>query len=224
VRQALALSVDRQAIVAAVSNNTAHPTAVLVPESIPGNHPADALKGTVEDAKRLLAEAGFPGGTGFPPFVITASANRGQPVIAQLLQQSWSSNLGLQSTINVLEENAYRAWVKARKNEAYDAMLNQWYSDYADPANWFGDLIVQDYRNMHFVNQEFADLVAKGNAESDVATRVKIFQQANKILETEQPATALYNPTDLWLIKPTVHGLNHEGVLDMYHIGEATIE
>lgn len=224
VRQALALAVDRQAIVAAISNNTAHPTAVIVPENIPGSNPADALQGSVDDAKRLLAEAGFPEGKGFPPFVITASANRGQPVIAQLLQQSWSTNLGIQSTINVLEENAYRAWVKARKNEAYDLMLNQWYSDYADPANWFGDLILQDYRNMHFVNQEFTDLVTKGSAEPDIAKRIKIFQEANKILEFEQPATALYNPTDLWMIKPNVHGLNHEGVLDMYHIGEATIE
>jgi oligopeptide transport system substrate-binding protein len=77
---------------------------------------------------------------------------------------------------------------------------------------------------MHFVNQTFADLVAKGNAEPDVATRVKTFKEANKILESDQPATALYNPTDLWLIKPNVRGLAHEGVLDMYHIGEATIE
>ena len=224
VRHALALTVDRQAVVAAVSNNTANPTPVIVPESIPGSNPADALTGTADDAKRLLAEAGFPNGKGFPPFVITASANRGQPLIAQLLQQSWSTKLGIQSTINVLEENAYRAWMGARKKEAYDLVIQQWYSDYSDPANWFGDLILQDYRNMHFVNQAFADLVAKGNAEPDVATRVKTFKEANKILESDQPATALYNPTDLWLIKPNVRGLAHEGVLDMYHIGEATIE
>ena len=71
---------------------------------------------------------------------------------------------------------------------------------------------------------EFTDLVTKASTEPDVAKRIKIFQEANKILEFEQPATALYNPTDLWMVKPNVHGLNHEGVLDMYHIGEATIE
>ena len=166
VRYALALAIDRKAIVAAVSDDTATCRRRLVPELIPGSNPADALKGTVEDAKKLLADAGFPGGKGFPQFTITASANRGQPIIAQMLQQMWADNLGITATINVLEENAYRAWVKARKTEPYDIM-NQWYSDYADPANWYGDLVIADYRNSHFSNAAFADLVKKGNAEPD---------------------------------------------------------
>jgi oligopeptide transport system substrate-binding protein len=224
VRDAFALAVDRKAIVAAVSDDTAHPTDVVVPESIPGSNPVDALKGTVEDAKKKLAEAGFPGGKGFPQFTITASANRGQPLIAQLLQQMWQEKLGVTATINVLEENAYRAWVKARKTDPYDLMINQWYSDYADPSNWFGDLVVGDYRNSHFSNAAFNDLVKQGNAEPDVAKRIEIFHAANKILEDEQPMTALYNPVDLWLIKPSVKGLQHVGVLDTFHIGEASVQ
>jgi oligopeptide transport system substrate-binding protein len=224
VRHALALAIDRVAVVAAVSDDTAHATSVIVPDIIPGSNPADAIKGTRDDAKKLLADAGFPGGKGFPQFTITASANRGQPLIAQLLQQMWSENLGIQATINVLEENSYRSWVKARKTEPYDLMLNQWYSDYADPANWYGDLIVADFRNSHFVNAAFNELVKQGSSESDVVKRREIFQSANKILEAEQPATALYNPTDLWLIKPNVRGLAHEGVLDTFHIGEVSFQ
>jgi oligopeptide transport system substrate-binding protein len=224
IRHALALAIDRKAIVAAVSDDTAHATDVVVPDMIPGSNPSDAVKGTVEDAKRLLAEAGFPGGKGFPQFAITASANRGQPLIAQLLQQMWAEKLGIQASINVLEENSYRSWVKARKTEPYDLMLNQWYSDYADPANWYGDLVVGDYRNSHFDNAAFTDLVKKGNAESDVVKRREIFLAANKILEDEQPMSALYNPTDLWLVKSRVRGLNHEGVLDTFHIEEASFQ
>jgi oligopeptide transport system substrate-binding protein len=224
VRDAFALAIDRKAIVAAVSDDTAHPTDVVVPESIPGSNPPDALKGTVEEAKKMLADAGFPGGKGFPQFTITASANRGQPLIAQLLQQMWQEKLGVTATINVLEENAYRAWVKARKNDPYDLMINQWYSDYADPSNWYGDLVVGDYRNSHFANATFNDLVKQGNAEPDVAKRVEIFHAANKILEDEQPMTALYNPVDLWLVKPNVKGLQHVGVLDNFYIGEASFQ
>jgi oligopeptide transport system substrate-binding protein len=224
VRDALALAIDREAIVAAVSDDTAHATDVVVPESIPGSNPADALKGSVADAKKMLADAGFPDGKGFPEFTITASANRGQPLIAQLLQQMWQDNLGIKATINVLEENAYRSWVKARKTDPYDVMINQWYSDYSDPSNWFGDLVVGDYRNSHFSNSAFNDLVAQGNQEADVAKRVEIFHAANKILEDEHPMTALYNPVDLWLIKPNVKGLQHVGVLDTFHIGEANFQ
>jgi oligopeptide transport system substrate-binding protein len=224
VRHALALAIDRKAVVAAVSDDTAHATDTIVPESIPGSNPVDAIKGTLDDAKKLLADAGFPGGKGFPQATLTASANRGQPLIAQLLQQIWAEKLGIQVTINVLEENAYRAWVKARKTEPYDMMVNQWYSDYADPSNWYGDLVVGDYRNTHFSNTAFNDLVSKGNGEADVAKRLEIFHAANKILEDEQPMSALYNPTDLWLIKSNLKGLTHEGVLDTWHVGEASFE
>ena len=64
----------------------------------------------------------------------------------------------------------------------------------------------------------------QGNAEFDVAKRIEIFHKANKILEDEQPMSALYNPTDLWLIKPNVAGLRHQGVLDTFHIGEASFK
>lgn len=224
VRHALAFAIDRKAIVAAVTADTGHVADVLVPELILANTSADAVKGTVDDAKKLLAEAGFPDGKGFPQFTITASANRGQPIIAQALQQMWADNLGINGTINVLEENAYRAWVKARKTEPYDLMLNQWYSDYADPTNWYGDLVISDYRNTHFQNAAFNDLVTKANAEADVGKRHALFLEANKILEVEQPYTALYNPTDLWLVKPNVVGLEHVGVLDQFYIGEASFK
>ena len=49
---------------------------------------------------------------------------------------------------------------------------------------------------------------------SRIGKRLEIFLAANKILEDEQPMTALYNPTDLWLVKPNVKGCKHEGVLD----------
>lgn len=224
VRQALSLAIDREAIVTAVSDGTAHPTATLVPESIPGSNPDDALKGTVEDARRLFAEAGFPDGKGFPSFVITGSPTQNRPLVAQLLQQMWSENLGINATINILEENAFRAWVSARKSEPYDVMISGWWSDYADPSNWFGDLITGDYRNNHFTTPEFADLVAKANVETDPAKRIELFRAANKIVEDEAPVSPLYNPTNLWLVKPYVQGLRHEGVLDFYHIEEVSFQ
>jgi oligopeptide transport system substrate-binding protein len=224
VRQALALALDKKAIVTAVSNDTAHVALTLVPDSIPGGNSGDALKGTVADAQKLLADAGFPGGKGFPQFTITTAGILGRPLVAQMVQQMWADNLGIQSTINVLEANAFRAWVGQRKTEPYDVMIQGWWSDYADPANWFGDLIINDFRKSHFKNEEFAALVAKGNAEPDPVKRIEIFRAANKILEEEQPMTAYDNPTDLWLVKPNVKGLNHEGVLDSYHIEEASFQ
>ena len=224
VRHALALVIDRQAIVTAVSDGTNRIATTIVPESIPGSNTADALKGSIEDAKKLLAEAGFPDGKGFPQFTISTTSTRERPLIAQLLQQMWADNLGIQANINVLEANAFRAWVQTRKTEKYDIMINGWWSDYADPANWFGDLVTADPRQNHFTNTAFAEIVKKADAETDPAKRAELYRQANKILEEEQPMAALQNPTDLWMVKPDVQGLAHEGVLNMYHIGEAAFK
>ncbi len=223
VRQAMSMVIDRDAIVDVVSGGTAKASRVLVPADIPGNNPADALVGNLAKAKELLAAAGYPGGKGLPKLRLTASANRGQPLIAQLLQQMWMDNLGIDAAIDVLEENAYRAWIAARKTEPYDLVLEQWYSDYADPKDWYVDLFVDDGRHMHFVNKSFGDLVAKGGAETDQAVRAQTFRAANKILEDEQPAIALYFPTDLWLVKPNITGIEHEGVTDLFHVGNAAV-
>ncbi|WP_322884574.1 peptide ABC transporter substrate-binding protein (plasmid) [Sinorhizobium medicae] len=224
IRQALGLAIDRNSIVEATSSGAALPARAVVPDSILKGSSADALKGSVADARKLLAEAGYPGGKGFPSFTITTSADRGRPLIAQILQQMWSENLGIQPTINVLEENAYRAWVETRKTEKYDTSIHGWWTDYADPANWYADLVLPDYRQNHFSNAEFAALVEKANTEQDPAKRIELFRSANKILEDEQPMTAINHPTSLWMVKPYIHALKHEGTLDLYHIGEASLQ
>ena len=83
-----------------------------------------------------------------------------------MVQQMWADNLGIQGTINVLEANAFRAWVQQRKTEPYDIMIQGWWSDYADPANWYGDLIINDFRKSHFSNADFAALVDEGQCRA----------------------------------------------------------
>ena len=222
VRQALAMVVDRKAIVDAITQGTATVAPVLVPPDIPGNNPADALRGSADQAKQLLAAAGFPGGKGFPKFTTMASAARSQKQIAELLQQMWSDQLGISSDVSVLEENAYRAWIKARKTEPYEAVIEQWYSDYADPQDWHDLVWAKDYRNIHYHDPAFVSLVDQAEAERNPQKRIALFRQSNAILEKDSPCIPLYYPTDLWLIKPTVTGMHiDQGILNLYYIGSA---
>ena len=222
VRQALAMVVDRQAIVDAITQGTATAAPVLVPKDIPGNNPGDALRGTLNQAKELFAAAGFPGGKGFPKFTTMASASRSQKQIAELLQQMWSDKLGVSSQVTVLEEKAYRAWIKARKTEPYEAVIEQWYSDYADPQDWHDLVWAKDYRNMHYSSPAFVKLVDQAEAELNPQKRIAIFRQANAVLEKDVPCIPLYYPADLWLVKPYVKGLHiDQGILNLYYIGSA---
>ncbi|MGH0332570.1 MULTISPECIES: peptide ABC transporter substrate-binding protein [Sinorhizobium] len=222
IRHALSLAIDRKALVEASSGGGAQAAATIVPDSILRGSSEDAIRGSVKDAQKLLAEAGYPDGKGFPQITITTSSDNGRPLIAQVLQQMWSENLGIESSIDVLEENAYRAWVQSRKTDGYEMAISGWWSDYADPMNWFGDLIISDFRQNHFSNADFAALVEKANTEVNPAKRSEAFRLANKKLEDEQPMIAINHPTSLWMVKPRIDGLKHEGTLDMYHLEEAT--
>lgn len=223
VRKAFSLAIDRDAIVAVLTDNTSAPAYQLVPEGIIGRDPGHALTGTVEDAQALLAEAGYPNGDGFPEFTITTSSARGRKDLAELIQQMWKENLGVTGQVEVLEENAYRSWVNARKEEPFDIGINGWYSDYIDPNNWYKEVFVDDYRNMHFTNEEFLDLVDQAAFELDEAKRADLFTQADAILEAEAPAIPAYYPTDIQLRKPWLQGLGHTPVLGLFYITDATI-
>ena len=223
VRQAFSLAIDRQAIVDVLTEGTSAPAPVLVPEGIVGRDLSHALTGTIDDAKQLLADAGYPDGAGFPEFTITASSARGRKELAELIQQMWKDNLGVTGTVEVLEENAYRAWVTARKDEPFDIGINGWYTDYVDPNNWYKEVFVDDYRNMHFTNEEFVALVEQAAFELDEAKRAELFTQADAILEREAPAIPAYYLTDIQLRKPWLQGLGHTDVLGLFYIAEASI-
>jgi oligopeptide transport system substrate-binding protein len=223
VRQAFSLAIDRQAIVDVLTDGTSQPAPVLVPEGIIGRDLSHALTGTVEDAKQLLADAGYPNGEGFPEFTITTSSARGRKELAELIQQMWKDNLGVTSTVEVLEENAYRAWVTARADEPYDIGINGWFTDYVDPNNWYKEVFVDDYRNMHFTNEEFVALVEQAAYELDEEKRAELFTQADAILEREVPAIPAYYLTDIQLRKPWLQGLGHTDVLGLFFIAEASI-
>jgi oligopeptide transport system substrate-binding protein len=220
VRQAFSLAIDRQLIVDALTEGTSEPAPVLVPEGIVGRNLDHALTGTIEDAQQLLTDAGFPNGEGFPQFTITTSSARGRKELAELIQQMWKDNLGVTSTVDVLEENAFRSWLNARADEPFDLAISGWYTDYEDPNNWYKEVFVDDYRNMHFENEEFIDLVNQAAYELDEAKRAELFDQADAILERDVPAIPAYYLTDIQLRKPWLEGIGHTPVLGLYYIAD----
>ncbi len=222
VRQAFSLAIDRQAIVDALTDGTSAPAPVMVPEGIVGRNLDHALTGTVEDAKQLLADAGFPDGEGFPEFTISASSGRGSKELAELIQQMWKENLGVESTVDVLEQNAFRAWMNDRERGPFDLAITAWYTDYEDPNNWYKEVFVDDYRNMYFTNLEFVDLVNQAAYELDEAKRAELFTQADAILERETPAIPAYYLTDIQLRKPWLVGLGHTRLLGLFYIADAS--
>jgi oligopeptide transport system substrate-binding protein len=215
VRQALNLAIDREKVTQVLSRGLYKPTRVLVPPGIQGHKPANALKGGVAEAKKLLAEAGFPDGKGFPEFKLTAPDIRGNRILAELLQQMWKDALGIATTqVEIMEPKAFSAWRSARKGQPFDVYSRGgWWSDYEDPTNWYNTLVEEDWLNTHWKHEPFSKLTRAGASELNQVKRKQMFEEADAILERESPTVGLWYFTDYWMRKPWVKGLQHTRIL-----------
>jgi oligopeptide transport system substrate-binding protein len=117
VRQAIALGIGR-ADVAKVSS-ALEPSTSLVPSALPGFDGSVGFREDVAKAKRLLADAGYPGGKGFPTFFIMTTYD--DPYIGAVLR-TLHQNLGIRAVQDVEDpsvENAKRLEVQPASRVGY---------------------------------------------------------------------------------------------------------
>ena len=113
VRKALSLAVDRQKITRDVIRMGHKPLGLFVPpDAIPGYRSPQELSPNVEEARKLLAEAGFPGGKGMRSIEIVYNTEAIHEKIAQAIGQMWGENLGVHVTYRALERGVLRRCVR----------------------------------------------------------------------------------------------------------------
>jgi oligopeptide transport system substrate-binding protein len=144
VRKALNLAIDRESITKNVLGLGQKPAYTLVPPGIPGyTPPASATERNVAEARRLLAEAGFPGGKGFPRLGLIYNTNEDHKRLAEVVTDQWRQALGIDVTAYNQEWQSYLETTRASK---YHIARYGWVADYVDP-NSFLDMFVTNGPN-----------------------------------------------------------------------------
>lgn len=205
VRQALALAVDKQEIVEKAGRCGQPVADVLVPPGIPGYAGPQGLAHDPQRARQLLAEAGFPGGRGFPKLTILYNTNEGHKAIAELVQQAWKRELGIEVLLGNVE---WKVMLEKVQRLDYDIARMSWYGDYVDP-NTFLDLFVTGGGNNEtgWSNAEYDRLIAAAGREADAGKRMAMMGRAEKILVEEGlPIIPFYHYVGTALVRGTVHG------------------
>ena len=137
VRKALAKAVDRKTIVETLTRKGEVPTTSIVAQGIPGYEaPGNDLAWDPDGARRLLAEAGFPGGKGFPSFAIVHNTDEGHKKIAQFVANTWTKELGVKVSA---QNKEWQALLEDVRRLNYDVERAGWIGDYRDP-NTFLDM------------------------------------------------------------------------------------
>lgn len=184
VRKALAMSIDKKVLTAQVSR-TGVPADAFVPPST-GYTPVKGHGYNIAEAKKLLAEAGYPEGKGFPTFAILYNTSAAHKRIAEYIQAQWKTNLGIDVTLVNQEWGTYLDTRSQSHN--FDLARAGWIGDYLDPST-FSDMWTtgQTQNDGLYSNKKYDELIEKARTMSG-AERLKTLMAAEDILINQDAA------------------------------------
>jgi oligopeptide transport system substrate-binding protein len=200
VRRALSLALNRRAIVENVLQGDQQPALNFISSGLGGYQPATQLHESFEDARRLLREAGFPDGRGFPRLELTTWGVA--PAQLEAIQQMWWRELKINITIAQREASTHLA---ALASGDYALAFVNAIPDYDGASNLFNEFKTGQPGNYpRWSNPEFDRLVTKAGREMDPAIRNATYQAAEAILLNDMPVVPLYFNTQNFLVRPSV--------------------
>ena len=204
VRLALSLAVNREEIVEKILRGGQTPAYHLVFPDVAGYTSQNRIQGGLEEAKKLLAEAGFPEGKGFPAFELLYNTSENHKVVAEVIQQQWNKGLGIQCK---LINQEWKVYMESRRTLNYTVARAGWLSDYEDAMSYM-DLMFKDGGNNHtgWANAGYEKLVMEAACEANTQVRLEKFQQAEGIVMKELPILPIYFYKSVYLIRPEVKG------------------
>lgn len=205
VREALSLAIDRRSLVENVLKAGQIPASGFVPSALSGYPASDKIEFDVAKAQRLLAEAGYPGGKGFPALEILNVSSDDNRKLGEVIQGMWKQNLGIEMGIYNQE---WKVYLDRLQSEDYDVALQSWLGDYAY-ATTFLELYTSGSGNNHtgWHNAEFDGLIARARRAATEEERIALLKQAEDLIMTDRPTIPLYWPRRNYLVDPRVKGV-----------------
>ena len=216
VRKALAMALDRRELTDQVLKSGDTPTAGLVPPmggfATARGNPFDPAR-----ARALLAQAGFPGGRGFPRFTLIYNTSARHKTIGEWAQQAWKTILGIDVELQNLEWNTYLE--TRQKTHDFQLVRASWLADYPDPGNYLDMFRTGAGTNDGFYsNRTFDALMRRSSLMPAGAARDQVLQQAEAILvDQDQAVLPLYFLSNQMLLDDRKWGGILANVIDVHH-------
>jgi oligopeptide transport system substrate-binding protein len=214
VRRALALAVDREALTKFVTKAGEIPHGGFVPAGVRGYEGPAGFGFDPAAARKLLAEAGYPEGRGFPKTELLYNTNELHRVIAQAVQQMWKETLGIQVDLVNVEWKVYLA-----RQAALDYQIARagWIGDYVDP-NTFLDLWVSGGGNNQtgWSNRRYDALIDQAACKIvNRRDRIRALKEAEGLLLDEAPVLPLFTYVNKGMLSRRVKGW-YPNILDQH--------
>ncbi len=205
VRQAIAMAIDKQRIVEEVL--AGHNTIAngIIPPGVPGyRKDGPAHKFDPVRARQLLAEAGYPGGKGFPTLTMNFREQRPDIQLAAVaVINDLKENLGITINPQTME---WRAYLEKYNNHQLEIFHMRWAADYIDPQNFVSHMLASygPENKIGYNNPQFDALCRQADSILDMDERVPLYQQAEDIVLDDVAWIPLYFQRDAELHRPWI--------------------
>lgn len=214
LRQAINYAFDRDKLVKFIRNNigeAAH--SGFIPKGMK-SYNCDSVKGyyyNPDKVKQLLKDAGFPNGHGLPELTLHVTDNYKEQL--EFIQSQLAEN-NIKVQISIEKASVLR---QAVNNTEYLLFKKSWLADYADEENFMSLFYSKNFAPhgvnfFHFENKTFDILFEKAQQETDLTTKIRLYQQMEKILLDEAPVISLYYDEVVRLVR---HGIKDLGTNPM---------
>ena len=223
IRKAFSLAIDRNYIVENVSQAGEVPATGYVPAGVndaagPGSDDFRTVGGeyysvaeedyekNCEEARALLAEAGYPNGEGFPTVEYMYNTNDKHKAIGEALQNMWQEQLGV--TVNLSNQD-WNVFLESRKQGDYQIARNGWIADYNDPCSFLDMWYTGGGNNdAQYSNKDYDAKIDAAKATAVQEERMKAFHEAEDILiEQDNVLVPVYFYTQPYMIKDDIQGM-----------------
>jgi len=213
VRRAFAMAVDRQQLVSRVTKGGQLPAGHFTPPDTAGFTAIAGVSYDPVQARALLADAGFPGGKGFPKVDLLFNTNEGHRQIAEAIQQMWRNDLGVNVGLYNQESKVY---TETMRSLDYQVARMAWVGDYVDPSTFLDVMTGTSGNNQTgWKSGEYDRLVAESQRASTESERFAAFQACEAILSQEMPFIPIYFYVHNHLQRPEVKGW-YSNLLDLH--------
>ncbi len=209
LRQAFSWAVDRTSIVESLFEGAAEIPTGILPPGIPGRD--DTIDGygyDPEQAKRLLAEAGYPEGRGLPEIELWYNTNERHEQVMQFIQSNLAA-IGVRTRLRSLDWPAYLKACDALEPDMYRL---GWVADIPDADNFLYILLHSSQigapgNYSGFSHPGFDALVERARTVTDIDERIELYRRADR-LAIEQACWIMYAyPMQRILFNPAYEGL-----------------
>lgn len=210
VRKALSLAIDRNYIVSNIGHGKLIAAESFVPPVVKGVEKsfreessnfiiANNYRNNIIEAKKLLAEAGYPNGENFPILEVKVSSGFYTTVL-EAIQEMWKNNLNIDVVVRTEES---KITLPFRQSGKYQIARTSWTGDYNDPLTMLQIMTSEsDINYSGFSNERYDYLINFATTSTNEKDRMEALKEAEAILFEEMPIIPFIYRTDFLVVNP----------------------